>query len=126
MSDLVLMCGNDPDLSSVRTLVLSKIARVRNLPALEGIRSVCENDKIQLAVLCHTLSDFEKETAVDIIRSRCKDASILILNTAYNPRDSSESYQVFDIDKGPEALLEKCKALIADSRCRASQHIVSS
>lgn len=126
MNDLVLMCSKDPDLSAIRTLVLSKIARVRNASNLEDIRPICQNNDVQLAILCHTLSDLEKDAAVDIVRSRCKNASILILNSAYDSRDPSASYQVFDIDEGPGSLLENCKALIVESKTRAMRHTVTS
>jgi hypothetical protein len=112
-----LMCGKDPTVSHVRGLLLSSVGLdFEYVVDVSHIKSLCETNEFKLAVICHTLSDFERQVAIDTITSRCKDASILILSSGDGWQDCLSQYQVEDVLNGPVALLKKCEEILRESK----------
>jgi hypothetical protein len=44
-------------------------------------KSLCDKGRLQLAILCHTLSDFERMAITEMIRSRSEGTPVLSLCT---------------------------------------------
>jgi hypothetical protein len=111
-----LMGGKDPSVSRIRALLLSRVGlEFEYAPDVSNIKPLCEANQFKLAVICHTLSDSERQVAIDTIRSRCKDASILILTSGDDSYEVRLPYKAVDVLDGPVALMNKCEEIIRGS-----------
>ena len=112
----VILCGNDTTLLSTRKLVLEQaglsVQTVLGVDALRGAAGV-------LLVLCYTLSEVERVTAIEQYRSRFPRTKILILG-GHARAFPSECCKTLPDYPGPQLFLQRVSQLVAESRLTSS------
>ncbi len=108
----VIMCGHNTTLLSTRKLVLEQ--------AGFSVRTAMEIHEIQdtagaVLVLCYTLSDIERITAIEGYRSRFPGAKVLILGGHARAFPGKWCKTLTDYS-GPELFLERVSQLVRESR----------
>ena len=121
MTKNVLMCGVDLPLLTTREAVL----RHNNFETsaaygLDSLAAGMDGRAIDLAILCHTLSEQDQTFAVSLIRDHQPSAKILVLTTTGTKEFAGCSS--LNTTEGPLALIAKARQLTADNEETRGSH----
>jgi DNA-binding NtrC family response regulator len=112
----ILVCGHDARLLEIRRWVLEKeSACVYTTQTLAEIGEIIAAEKIDLMVLCHTLTVDELTEVLDEVETLRPDMKNLIL-TSYHlgPRAAGRG-MVLNAAEGPQALINAVRSMLAVS-----------
>jgi hypothetical protein len=119
MNGMTLICSKDMSLSHTRALMLSRIGMPADIAVdVPGVKSLCDKGRVQLAILCHTLSDFERMAITDMIRSRYEGTPVLTLCTGNGCDRIPQSQHIFCVYEGPGAFMLKCETLVGRQKAQ--------
>ena len=123
MNGITLIYSRDIGLSQTRVLMLSRIGRRAEIAVdFPAAKSICEKGRVELAILCHTLSDFEQMAITDMIRSRSEGTQVLTLCIGKEYDDAPPSRHLFHVEDGPSAFLQKCETLIRQQKGHSKKY----
>jgi hypothetical protein len=125
MNGMTLICSKDMGLSQTRVLMLSRIGMPADIAVdVSGAKSLCDKGRVQLAILCHTLSDFERMAITDVIRSRAEGTPVLTLCTGNGCDRVPPSQHSFCVDEGPSAFTLKCETLVGRQKAQTQSQVL--
>ena len=109
----ILVYGRDAQLLATRRLLLERPGyRVRAALSLADFDCIAPGDRVDLVILCHTLSKEECDRAITMIQSRWPMAKALVL-TAGSPGCSARIVsEVQDSMAGPVRLLSTVSRMV--------------
>ncbi len=116
----IVMYGLDPDLLESRCLVLEAAGYLVCLcTKLIDVTHVIQTKKVDLLILCHSLSFEQSRDAATAMRALWPDIKILSLNNKGLTSHSAMKFETINDFLGPEVLITKISHILgrrADSR----------
>jgi DNA-binding response OmpR family regulator len=113
MTTAILIYGNDPQLLKTRQWVLEVYGyEVWAASNFSKVQRTIEVNRIDLLMLCHSLSSEECGRAIAIPKPLWPGMKSMVLTAAFLDRHSQLSIRIFDTMDGPAKLVATVKKLI--------------
>lgn len=108
----VLLVSWDLMILETRKMILESSFQVAPAGTMAEAEAMLAGQVFDLAVLCYTLSDEERQRLADLAVRQNPKPKILMLRSAGNRHQASASYPEFMIEDGPEALIKKLAEML--------------
>jgi DNA-binding response OmpR family regulator len=113
MTKAILIYGNDPQLVKTRQWVLEVCGyEVWGASNFSTAQRTIQANRIDLLMLCHSLSNEECGRAITIFKPLWPRMKIMVLTAEFLDRHSQLSIQIFDTMDGPVKLVSTLEKLI--------------
>jgi DNA-binding response OmpR family regulator len=109
----ILCYGRDFPLLETRKLVLQWVGfRVELAKDRAEFEAIADRERIDLAILCHSLSYGECRETVSLIQDRWPKLKVLILCAGISPYDGDMTAEVLNATEGPRVLLNTVQKMV--------------
>jgi DNA-binding NtrC family response regulator len=112
----ILVFGRDPLLLETRRLVLEQAGfHVLSVADSAGVEKIVLAQPISLLVLCHSITDEERESVLKSAHSRRPDMKNIVLTTGTSVSRPGKNYEFVNAYDGPRSLISTVERLLKNA-----------